>query len=120
MRFETLEAIDRQYDKDLVELKKRERREREELQARLSRESQDEAKRIKEGSDYVECQREKRQTGKERMQQLKDELTKPRDGSKRADKDQNDTSRNFRDNADDISRDSGGRGRSRGRKPPRR
>jgi hypothetical protein len=44
------------------------------------------------------------------MQQLKDELTKPRDGSKRADKDQNDTSRNFRDNADGISRDSGGRG----------
>jgi hypothetical protein len=54
------------------------------------------------------------------MQQLKDELTKPRDGGKPADKDQNDTSRNFRDNADDISRDCGGRGRSRGRKSPRR
>lgn len=101
-------------------MKKRERREREELQARHSRESQDEAKRIKEGSDYAEYQKEKRQTGKERMQQLKDELTKPRDGGKRADKDQNDTSRNFRDNADDISRDCGGRGRSRGRKSPRR
>jgi hypothetical protein len=36
-RFETVEEIDRQYDKDLVELKKRERREREELLARLSR-----------------------------------------------------------------------------------
>jgi hypothetical protein len=54
------------------------------------------------------------------MQQLKDKLTKPRDGSKRADKDQNDTCRNFRDNADDISRDIDGRGRSRGRKLPRR
>lgn len=122
-RFEAVEEIDRQYERDLEELKETERREREELQTRQSKESQQQASRIKEGSDYQDYREERRQKRRERFQQLKDELTQPRPGSATAKR--NETARNFRDNADDVSQDRDAdrgrdddRGRSRGRKPP--